>query len=263
MDLCGPMRVESIHEKKYILVIVDDYTRLGWVRFLKDETPEMIKKFIILTQHALNATVRYVRTDNGTEFVNKTLTEFYESVGITHNTSVPRTPQQNGVCKRRNQTLMEVAHTMLIFAKAPIFLWAEAVALACYTLNRSLVHTLHGKTYYELIKGKKPEMKYFWVFGSLCYPINDYDDLGKLKAKADIGIFVGYASTKKAYRIYNKRNHKIQETVHVTFNELTKAMTSIQLSTGLRLEINNLQSGEIGSGLVNTPTTPSVPPTEK
>ncbi|GJU60118.1 retrovirus-related pol polyprotein from transposon TNT 1-94 [Tanacetum coccineum] len=241
MDLCRPMRVESINGKKYILVIVDDYTRF----------------------------------DNGIEFVNKTLTEFYESVGITHNTSVPQTPQQNGVVERRNRTLMEAARTMLIFAKAPMFLWAEAVATACYTLNRSLVHTLHGKTYYELLKGKKPEVKYFWVFGSLCYPTNDYDDLGKLKAKADIGIFVGYAPTKKAYRIYNKRTRKIQETVHVTFDELTEGMTSVQPSTGLGPnsmapghngagpEINNLQSGRIGSGLVTTPTTPSVPPTEK
>ncbi|GJR86154.1 retrovirus-related pol polyprotein from transposon TNT 1-94 [Tanacetum coccineum] len=190
MDLCGPMRVESINGKKYILVVVDDYTRFGWVRFLrtKDETPEVIKKFIILTQRALNATVRYLRTDNGTEFVNKTLTEFCESVGITHNTSVPRTPQQNGVVERRNRTLMEAARTMLIFAKAPMFLWTEAIATACYTLNRSLIHTLHGKTYYELLKGKKPEVNYFRVFGSLCYPTNDYDDLGKLKAKADIGL---------------------------------------------------------------------------
>ncbi|GJS29556.1 retrovirus-related pol polyprotein from transposon TNT 1-94 [Tanacetum coccineum] len=83
---------------------------------------------------------------------------------------------------------MEAARTMLIFAKAPMFLWTEATATACYTLNRSLIHTLHGKTYYELLKGKKPEVNYFRVFGSLCYPTNDYDDLGKLKAKADIGL---------------------------------------------------------------------------
>nr|GFA70690.1 retrovirus-related Pol polyprotein from transposon TNT 1-94 [Tanacetum cinerariifolium] len=137
MDLCGPIRVESINEKKYILVIVDDYTRFRWVRFLrtKDETPKLIKKFIVLTQRALNATVRYLRIDNGTKFVNKTLTEFYESVGITHNTSVPRTPQQNDVVERQNRTLMEAARTMLIFSKALMFLWAEAVATACYTLN--------------------------------------------------------------------------------------------------------------------------------
>ncbi|GJU47102.1 integrase, catalytic region, zinc finger, CCHC-type containing protein [Tanacetum coccineum] len=130
MDLCGPMRTESINGKKYVLVIVDDYTRFGWVRFLrtKDETPQVIEKFIVKTQRALNATVRFVRTDNGTEFVNKTLDGWFESVGISHETSVPRSPQQNGVVERRNRTLMEAARTMLIFAKAPLFLWAEAVA---------------------------------------------------------------------------------------------------------------------------------------
>ncbi|GJS00119.1 retrovirus-related pol polyprotein from transposon TNT 1-94 [Tanacetum coccineum] len=104
MDLCGPMRTESINGKKYVLVIVDDYTRFGWVRFLrtKDETPQVIEKFIVKTQRALNATVRFVRTDNGTEFVNKTLDGWFESVGISHETSVPRSPQQNGVVERRN-----------------------------------------------------------------------------------------------------------------------------------------------------------------
>ncbi|GJV57411.1 retrovirus-related pol polyprotein from transposon TNT 1-94 [Tanacetum coccineum] len=277
MDLCGPMRTESINGKKYVLVIVDDYTRFGWVRFLrsKDETPHAIEKFIVKTQRALNATVRFVRTDNGTEFVNKTLDGWFESVGISHETSVPRSPQQNGVVERRNRTLMEAARTMLIFAKAPLFLWAEAVATACYTLNRSLVHTLHGKTYYELLKGKKPNLQYFRVFGSLCYPTNDYDDVGKLKAKADIGIFVGYAPTKKAYRIYNKRTRKIQETIHVTFDELTEGLTSVQTSSGLapqqmtsvsnstELELTTLQSGRSHSELVKDPEPPSVPPTKK
>nr|GEY06014.1 hypothetical protein [Tanacetum cinerariifolium] len=129
----------------------------------------------------------------------------------------------------RNQTLMEAARTMLIFTKAPLFLWAETIATACYTLNRSFIHTLHEKTYYELLKGKKPDLKYFRVFDSLCYPTNDYDDVGKLKEKADIAIFVGYAPTKKAYRVYNKQTRKIQETVHVTFDELSGGRTSFDL----------------------------------
>nr|GFB41905.1 hypothetical protein [Tanacetum cinerariifolium] len=222
------------------------------------------------TQRALNATVHMVRTDNGTEFVNKTLTDLFESVGITHQTNVPRSPQQNDVVERRNQTLMEAARTMLIFAKAPFSLWAEAVATACYTLNRSLIYTLHGKTYYELLKGKKPNLKYFRVFGSLCYPTNNYDDVGKLKAKANIGIFVGSAPTKKAYRVYKKRTRKIQETVHVTFDELSGGMTSKHVSSGLGpnsttsvqnstgLELNALQSGHTSSDLVKDPPTPSV-----
>ncbi|GJR68015.1 retrovirus-related pol polyprotein from transposon TNT 1-94 [Tanacetum coccineum] len=128
MDLCGPMRVASINGKMYILVIVEDYSRFTWVRFLKtkDEAPAAIIKCIKNIQVRLKATVRNVRTDNGTEFVNQTLREWYENVGIMHQTSVARTPQQNGVVERRNRTLVEVARTMLIFSKVPLFLIAMA-----------------------------------------------------------------------------------------------------------------------------------------
>ncbi|GKA01905.1 retrovirus-related pol polyprotein from transposon TNT 1-94 [Tanacetum coccineum] len=104
MDLCGPMRVQTINGKKYILVIVDDYSRFTWVKFLrsKDETPTVVIKFLKQIQVGLNKTVRFIRTDNGTEFVNKTLYDYYESVGIFHQKTVPRTPQQNGVVERRN-----------------------------------------------------------------------------------------------------------------------------------------------------------------
>jgi transposase InsO family protein len=93
------MRVQSFNEKRYILVIVDDYSRFTWVKFLrsKDETPEIIIKIIKQLQVRLNKTVRITRTDNGTEFVNQQLTQFYESIGISHQKSIPRTLQQNRV----------------------------------------------------------------------------------------------------------------------------------------------------------------------
>ncbi|GKB86144.1 retrovirus-related pol polyprotein from transposon TNT 1-94 [Tanacetum coccineum] len=252
MDLCGLMRVASINGKRYILVIVDDYSRFTWARFLrtKDEAPEAIIKCIKNIQVCLNATVRNVRTDNGTEFVNQTLREFYENVGISHQTSVTRTPQQNGIVKRRNQTLVEAARTMLIFFKAPLFLWAEAINTACYTQNRSLIRLRYNKTPYELMQDKKPDLSFFHVFGALCYPTNDNDDLGKLDAKADIGIFVGYAPTKKAFRIYNKRTRKIIETIHVTFDELT-TMASEQFSSGPGL--HSMTPATSSSGLVPNP----------
>nr|GFC21968.1 putative ribonuclease H-like domain-containing protein [Tanacetum cinerariifolium] len=126
---------ESVISRKYTLVIMDDYSRFTWVKFLrsKDETPKVVIKFITHIQVGLNKTVRYVHTDNGTEFVNHTMTEYYERIGIFHQKIVPRTLQQNGVVERRNRTLVEVARTMLIFSKAPMFLWAEAVATTCYT----------------------------------------------------------------------------------------------------------------------------------
>nr|GEU86004.1 protein FAR1-related sequence 5-like [Tanacetum cinerariifolium] len=148
IDLCRTMRVASINDKRYILVIVDDYSQYTWVFFLytKDEAPDMIINFI---------------------------------------TQIQRTSQQIGFVERRNHTLVEAVRTMLIFSKTPEFLWAEAIATACFTHNRSLVHTRYNKTPYELIKGIKPNFQYFHMFKSLCYPTNDRDDLGKMKPKAD------------------------------------------------------------------------------
>nr|GEZ45168.1 putative reverse transcriptase domain-containing protein [Tanacetum cinerariifolium] len=132
MDLCGPMRIASINGKWYILVIVDDYSRYTWVHFLrlKDEAPEVIITFLKRITVLLQSFVIIIRTDNGTEFKNQVLKVYFDSVGISHQMSSVRTPQQNGVVERRNQTLVEAARTMLIFSRAPLFLWAEAIATA-------------------------------------------------------------------------------------------------------------------------------------
>ncbi|GJW84046.1 retrovirus-related pol polyprotein from transposon TNT 1-94 [Tanacetum coccineum] len=233
MDLCGPMRVASINGKKCIIVIMDDYSWFTWVKFLasKDEAPDFIIKFLKMIQVRLNALVRNIRTDNETEFVNQTLCSYYESVSISQETSVARSPQQNGVIERRNRTLVEATRIMLIYAKSPLFLWAEVVTTVCYTQNRSIIRRHHGKTPYEILHDRKPDLFYLYVFGALCYPNNDSEDLGKLQVKADIGIFIRSAPKKKAYRIYNRRTIKIIETIHVDFDELT-AMASEQISSG-------------------------------
>nr|GFB15014.1 integrase, catalytic region, zinc finger, CCHC-type, peptidase aspartic, catalytic [Tanacetum cinerariifolium] len=255
------MRVESVNGKKYILVIVDDYSRFTWVKFLrsKDETPMFIIKFLKMIQVRLNVPVRRIRTDNGTEFVNQSLRDYYEEVDISHETSVARSPQQNGVVERRNRTLIEAARTMLIYAQAPLFLWAEAVATAGFTQNQSIICLRHGKTLYELMHGKQPDLSFFHVFGALCYPTNDSENVGKLQPKADIGIFIGYAPTKKAFRIYNRRTRQIVETIHVDFDELT-AMASEHSSSGPAL--NEMTPGTISSGLVqkSSSSTSYVPP---
>ncbi|GKC27763.1 retrovirus-related pol polyprotein from transposon TNT 1-94, partial [Tanacetum coccineum] len=134
---------------------------------------------------------RNVQTHNGTEFVNQTLREWYENVGITHQTSLARTPQQNGVVERQNRTLVEAARTMLIFSKASLFLGPKLSILL----------------------------------------VTPKTDLGKFDTKADIGLFVGYAPAKKAFKIYNKRTRIITETINVTFDELT-AMASEQICSG-------------------------------
>nr|GEW21833.1 integrase, catalytic region, zinc finger, CCHC-type, peptidase aspartic, catalytic [Tanacetum cinerariifolium] len=116
------------------------------------------------------------------------------------------------------------------------------------TQNRSLIHTHCNKTPYELVHNKKPGLTFLRVFGALCYPTNDSEDLGKLQSTADIRIFVGYAPIRKGYRIYNKRTRHIMKTIHVQFNELTEPMAPVQLTTGLVPSF--LMLGQISSGLV-------------
>ncbi|GKA37274.1 retrovirus-related pol polyprotein from transposon TNT 1-94 [Tanacetum coccineum] len=184
-----------------------------------------------MTQVQLKAHVLRIKTDNGTEFVNQTLREYYEKVGISHETFVARSPQQNGVVERRNCTLIEAARTMLIYAKALLFLWAEAVATAaCYTQNCSIIRLRYGKTPYEILHNKPPDLSFFHVFGALCYPTNDSENLGKLQPKADID-----------------------------FDELT-AMASEHSSSGPAL--HEMTPATISSGLVPNPppSTPFVPP---
>ncbi|GJX58783.1 retrovirus-related pol polyprotein from transposon TNT 1-94 [Tanacetum coccineum] len=209
MDLCGPMRVASVNEKKYILVIVNDYSQFTWVKCLrsKDEAPAFIINFLKMIQ---------------------TLREYYEKVGISHETSVARSPQQNGVIERQNCTLIEAARTMLIYAKAPLFLWAKAVAIACYTQNYSMIRRRHGKTPYELLHNKPPDLSY---------------------------VPFGYAPTKKAFRIYNRRTRRIIKTIHVDFDELT-AMASEHSSSGPAL--HEMTHATISLGLMANPH-PSTP----
>ncbi|GJW10551.1 retrovirus-related pol polyprotein from transposon TNT 1-94 [Tanacetum coccineum] len=202
------LRVASVNEKKYILIIVDDYSRFTWVKFLrsKDEAPDFIIKFLKVIQLRLKVPVRRIRIDNGTEFVNQTLHEYYEK--------------------------------------------AEAVATACYTQNCSIIRLRHGKTQYELLHDKLPDLSLFHVFGALCYPKNDSENLGKLQPKADIGIFIGYAPTKKEFRIYNRRTRRIIKIIHVDFDELT-AMAFEHSSSGPAL--HEITPATISSGLVPNP----------
>nr|GEV50438.1 integrase, catalytic region, zinc finger, CCHC-type, peptidase aspartic, catalytic [Tanacetum cinerariifolium] len=178
--------------------------------------------------------VQRVRIDNGTEFKKKTLAKFFDTVGITQQFSAARTPQQNGVEERRNRTLIKAARTMLTFVNLPSFLWTEAIATACFIQNHSIIHKRFDKTPYELINKRKPNINFFREFECRCYLLNDYEDVGKHKAKEDIGVFVGYSKESVAFRIYNKRTRKIHESVNVNFDEISEiASKQFSLEPGL------------------------------
>ncbi|GJT22503.1 retrovirus-related pol polyprotein from transposon TNT 1-94 [Tanacetum coccineum] len=220
MDLCGPMRVASINGKKYILVIVDDYSRYTWTLFLrsKDETPE--------TLHA-----------------------YFKEEGIKHQTSTPRTPKQNGVVERQNRTLVKAARTMLSASKLPLSFWAEAVATACYTQNRSIIISTHGKTAYHIINDRKPSIKHLHIFGCICYITRDGENLDKMKEKGDPCVMVGYSTQSKGYRVYNKRTRLIVESIHIKFDEI-KEMMSDHNSSDLAPQRQEMSVENVSSGLV-------------
>nr|GEU60749.1 hypothetical protein [Tanacetum cinerariifolium] len=193
MDLFGPTFVKSLSKKCYCLVITDDYSKFFWVFFLasKDETPSVIKTFIIGLENLLSLKVKIIRCDNETEFKNADLNQFCGLKGIKREFSVPRTLQQNGI----------------------------AVNTACYVQNRVLVTKPHNKTPYELLHGRLPSIGFMRPFGCPVTILNTLDPLGKFQGKVDEGFLVRYSVCRKAFRVFNSRTRIVQETLHVHFME--------------------------------------------
>ncbi|GKC02312.1 putative ribonuclease H-like domain-containing protein, partial [Tanacetum coccineum] len=260
MDLFGPTFVSSLMHKKYCLVVTDDYSRFTWVFFLttKDETSEILKRFIKEIENLVDKKVKIIRSDNGTEFKNKVMDDFCREKGIKREYSVARTPQQNGVAERRNRTLIEAARTMLADSKLPTTFWAEAVSTACYVQNRVLVVKPHNKTPYELFRGFKPALSFMRPFGCHVTILNTLDSLGKFDGKSDEGFFVGYSLSSKAFRVYNTRTKRVEENLHIGFLEnkpmikgtgpkwlfnidsLTQSMHYVPVSAGI---VSNISAG--------------------
>nr|GFB27557.1 hypothetical protein [Tanacetum cinerariifolium] len=195
MDLFVPTFVKRLSKKSYCLVITDDYSRFSWVFFFvsKDETPPVLKTFIIGLENLLSLKVKIIRCDNGTEFKNSDLNQFCGLKGIKREFSVPRTPKQNGIAERKNRTLIEATRTLLADSLLPIPFWAEAVTTACYVQNRVLVTKPHNKTPYKLLHGRLPSIGFMRPFGCPVTILNTLDPLGKFQRKVDEGFLVRYS----------------------------------------------------------------------
>ncbi|GJV30143.1 retrovirus-related pol polyprotein from transposon TNT 1-94 [Tanacetum coccineum] len=211
----------SINHEKYTLLIVDEYSRYTWVYFLKKKShaAEMIMSFIRMVENQNDIKVKQIRTDNGTEFRNYELKSFCDEKGISQNFSSPYTPEQNGIAERNNITLIKAAKTMLNGLVLSKHFWTEAVRIACYTQNRSIIVKRHDKTPYEIFKERIYDISYFHVFGCPVFIHNHKDHLGKFDAKPDDRYFLGYSFNSKSFRVFNTRRQKIEETYHVTFDE--------------------------------------------
>ncbi|MCQ7222071.1 DDE-type integrase/transposase/recombinase, partial [Salmonella enterica] len=225
LDLFDSHGLKSINDSLYCLVIIDDFSRFTWVKFLKnkDETNDTLINFCKQIENEKDLKIKRLRSDNGGEFKNKKFNQFCLDNGYHHEFSCPKTPQQNGIVERKNRTLQEATRTMLNEYQVPKYLWAEAVNTACYVQNRITINKIHNKTPFELFYQIIPNIKYFKVFGCPVFILNTREYLGKFTSKVENGIFVGYSLNSRVYRIYNKNTLKIEETTNIKFDEFNKS----------------------------------------
>nr|GEU93433.1 retrovirus-related Pol polyprotein from transposon TNT 1-94 [Tanacetum cinerariifolium] len=219
IDLFGLSAVRSYEENRYTLVIVDDYSRYTWTRFLKDKTKafDQFEIFSRKIQNQLDCSIMSIRTDHGREFDNKVqFGEFCNANGVTH--SDPRT-QSNGMVKRKNRTLQEMSRTMLNEQSLQQKFWCNTVDTSTYILNRILIRAILGQTPYELLRGRKPTLDYLRVFGSKCFILNTKDYVSKFDPKSYECVFLGYSQNSKAYIVLNKHIKKVEESLNVIFDE--------------------------------------------
>lgn len=228
-DLCGPMPTKSLGGARYFLLLKDDYSHFRVVYFLKgkDTVPEMIKDFLLLIKTQFDHTVKILRTDNGLEFVNRQVKELTAAHGIIHQTTVAYSPEQNGSAEREMRTLVEAARSMLQAKEMNDNLWGEAINTVVYVLNRTGTSSIKGKCPLELWAGHSPDLHVFNVFGRTVYCHVPGQQRKKLDAKAEMCVFVGYATEQKGYRVLNSRRNRVETVRDVIFRDPKKVFIPI------------------------------------
>lgn len=221
IDLIGPIKPQSRGGKKYILTIIDDYSRVIFVELLKEksDTIKHVKKLIILKENQTGLKLKAIRSDNGGEFTGNYLKNWLSKKGIKHELTISpaRTPQCNEVVERANKSIIEMTRTMMSDSKLPLDFWAEAVCTATHVKNR-IKSTIHGKTPYEMWNKRKPNIKYMRVFGCTAYLLDKGCTKKKFESKTLKGVFVGY-SANNMYRVYIPETGKIRSDCDVKFDE--------------------------------------------
>lgn len=220
-DICGPMSTESLGNNLYFVLFIDDYTRMTWVYFLKQKSEvfSVFKRFKQMIEVQSGLKIKVLRTDNGGEYTSNEFKAFCDEFGIVHQLTIPYSPQQNGVAERKNRTVMEMARCLLFEKKLPKTFWCEAVNTAVYLLNRLSTKAVEGMTPIEAWSGLKPSFKHLKVFGCVCFFHVHSSKRTKLDERAQQGIFLGYSSNSKEFRIFDIFEEKIVLSRDVVFDE--------------------------------------------
>ena len=235
-DVCGKIEVQSLSGAEYFVTFIDDRSRYVRTYVLKRKS-DFFKKFIewkVMVEKSSGMQMKIFRTDNGGEYTSKEFEDYLKREGIVHETTVPKTPEQNGVSERMNRTLIEKVRSMLSDSKLPKKFWAEALSIATYLHNRSPTSALQGLTPYEAWTGNRPNVSNLRVFGCDAYPHVPKDERRKMDPKARRSVFLGYEDGVKGYRLYDREKQRVFYSRDVIFNE-----------GGDPTETDNEQSGSI------------------
>ena len=231
-DLCGPMRVSSVEGASYFLTFIDDYSRLGYVFFIrnKSDVVDTFVQFKNLVENQTGYKIKNFQSDNGREFYNQRMIDFLKQAGIHHRLTVPYTPQQNGVAERRNRTLVEAARCMMLESGLPPSLWAEAIGTANHVRNRCTSRSIPSGTPYERWIKNKPDVTHLRAFGEKVFILNKAQNKGKFDARGIPGYFVGYSANSKAYRVWIPGERTIRVSRDIQFlNEFQKQGTPAEV----------------------------------
>ena len=220
-DVCGPLNVTSVGGSRYFTTLIDDHSNFVWVYMLKQKSDflDVFMEWIAKIENQTERKVKMFRSDNGGEYVSQDLKNVCKDRGITLQPTIPYTPQQNGVAERMNRTIMENVRATLYHLNLPLSLWAEAVNTIVYLRNMSPTSSFKGVTPFEKLFGVKPNVGHLRVFGCTAYAHVPDQKRQKLDPKATKGIFVGYPTGSKGYKIYIPETRQMIRSRDVKFVE--------------------------------------------
>ncbi|KAL3520400.1 hypothetical protein ACH5RR_018549 [Cinchona calisaya] len=220
------LRYQLCLEKKWFVSFIDDHTRLSWVYLLRDkfEVKDIFRSFYTMVEIQFQEKIRIFRSDNGREYFNEILGDFFLEKGIVHQRSCLDSPQQNGIAERKNRHLLEVTRALLFTNNVPKYLWGEALLTTIYLINRMPSKVLNFQSLPSVFDATFPTSRLtnnlpLRVFGCGAFIHLPDQTRGKLDPRARKCVFVGYAPNQKGYKCYDPSTKKMFVTMDVTFFE--------------------------------------------
>lgn len=221
VDIWGPYKELSLSGARYMLTLVDDFSRATWTFLMraKSQTVTLLETFFKYVNTHFKTVVKTVRSDNGLEFLSIKCQELFAKNGVVHQKSCVYTPQQNGLVERKHRHLAQVARALLFNSGCSTRFWGEAMLSASFLINKLPTHSLQWKSPFEVLTSSSPNYSYLKVFGCLCYVSNTNPHKSKFDPRASKGIFEGYPPGQKAYKVFLLDSQEVVISRDVLFYE--------------------------------------------